>query len=175
MSVKIDKKMVLVISGVVLVSLLGWVVFSLCSPMVSEINRLHAEEAAYAAEVFNAKELLIKKNTGGVVAQLIPKNQVSSVVNEIKKVAGKYNVTLTLVRPAFVGPAMEGVSNKVFFEMKAVSSLKDLGFFMTAVRNMPGGLVAIEEFRVQPSEAKAEQVNTKITFILLVAKDDAKK
>ncbi len=175
MNIKFDKKTIFIAVGIgaVLIFISG--LFFLCQPMIMEINAARVQEKVYAEEVVLAKELLARKNIEGVVAQLIPQDKVSFVMDAIKEKAGKYNVQLMLVRPPFVGAATEDISGRVFFDMQATSSLKDLGAFMTAVRNMPEGLVGIETFRVLPDEASADVVNTKITFILLVAKDDRKK
>ncbi len=175
MSIKVDKKTILIAGGIgaILIFVSGLVL--LCQPMLTEINVSRAREKAYVEETLVAKELLAKKNIEGVVAQLIPQDKVSLMMDMIKEKAKKYNVQLTLARPPFVGPTTESISGRVLFDMQAASSLKDLGAFMTAIRNMPEGLVGIEAFRVLPDEASADVVNTKITFILLVAKDDRKK
>ena len=175
MNMKVDKKVVMGVAGGTLLVLLGTGLYLLCRPMVIDMQVSREEQKKYAAELLVAKDVLAKKSASGVIAQLTPKDNVSAVMKVIKEMAAKCNVKLKLVRPPFVGPVTEGVSGRVLIDMKAVSSLKDLGTFMTSVRNMSEGLVAIETFHVLPDEANAEVVNTKITFILLVAKDDRKK
>lgn len=174
MKIKIDRKKLLIFGGVAFVLILVLGLLFLCRPMISEIRTLSDQEKVYTQETSLAKDLLATKNTDKIKAQLTAMGKASFVVDTIKEMARKYNVTLRLVRPPFVGSDMKGISGRILFDMQASSSLKALGLFMTAVRDMPQGLVAIEAFRVLPDEANADVVNTNITFILLVAKGNGK-
>lgn len=172
MTIKFDKKLIFpaIIVGIGL--FLSLLTYFLCQPLLKAIADTTRQEDYYTREISSANDLLGTKNVRGLYRQLVPQDKVSFAMDAIKRQAAKNGVTLTLLRPAFAAAQDSALFSRVLFEMQASASLKGLGDFLAAVRNMPEGLVDIDSFNLVPDKETPRLGLAKITFVLFVARNN---
>ena len=175
MNIKFDRKILfpVVMAGTGILLSVG--TFLLCQPFLKVIENDSKQTAAYVQETILVRDLLTSKNVKGIVNQLIAKEKIALVMDAVKRQAGQNNVPLTLLRPPFAARDEGDIFSRVLFDMQATASLKNLGEFLAAVRNMPEGLIDIESLRLLPKEGSSDLITATITFELLVARNYGQK
>ena len=175
MNIRFGRRKIIFLVVLAVLMLLGVGLFFVCQPLLKAMDQDRDQEKAYVQETSFVRGLLATRKTTGLFTQLVPKDKVSAVMESINKLAEKDAVKLALVRPPFVDQDNGENFQRVLFDMQAAATLKDMGVFLTGVRNMPEGLLDIEGSQVLPDEGRADMVKAKITFVLLVARDNGQK
>ncbi|MBF0331024.1 MAG: type 4a pilus biogenesis protein PilO [Candidatus Omnitrophica bacterium] len=175
MKIVFDRKVITLAAALAGSFLLLIIAVMMCHPVLTTIGLSEQQEKTYAQENSFARNLIKAKNTSGIIGQLVPKQNIPLVVEAVNKLAQKNDISLVLVQPPLVDQQTKEFFHRVRWEVQTGASLKDLGVFMTEVRNMPEGLVDIEALRVWPADDKEGGINAKITFLLFVAKDNGQK
>jgi hypothetical protein len=175
MNIRFDRQKIIFVAMVVVLGLLGFGLFLLCQPLLKAIDQDRAQEKTYVQETVFVKDLLATRRTSGIVAQLIAQDKISLLMDTISKLAEKNAVGFKWLQPPQVGPDKGELFKRVLVDAQVSAALKDLGVFLTSVRDMPEGLIDLENVRVWPDEVNVNVTMAKITFVLLVAKDNGQK
>jgi hypothetical protein len=170
MHLKIDKKIILVVTGVAGVVFLGIVGYLLVMPLVQELASVREQKNLYSDESRIARELLLTRKVQGVMGQLVSKDKVPEVMKALSRTAMKFDIQLVALRPSGLLNEEGDIYRTVRLDAEAFTSLKNLGLFLSAVRDMPDGIIDVEDLRVWPDDKDPARITAKFTFILFVAK-----
>jgi Tfp pilus assembly protein PilO len=172
MAMKFSKDMVFPASVLAGFLILVIAALSICLPIVGAISKAKEEKQAYDQELTFAHEILASKYTAKTSAQLVSTKQVVMVMDELTKLGKKHDLEIVSLKNAGVSNKKDGFYKGILFELESSSSFKDLGLFLSSVKEMPDWIMDLDSLKVTPDPADPSQVNAKITFTLFVSKDN---
>ncbi len=175
MNFKIDEKIVFYISSFAVILFLGFLAFFLCSPVIEANKEFYEQQNGYAQKNLFLRSLLSARSAGDARQRLFTKESLPLAKDVLARLAKENRVGIVTLRPYGVEKEKKEIYRRMPMGVETVSSFKDLGLFLTAVRNMPEGIIAVESLRVRPQGTSLEQVTAKMTFVLWVAKDNGQK
>jgi len=119
------------------------------------------------------KGLVSKKDELKNVA-IISQDGIDDLLDEIQGIAGKDNIKANI--GVSLDPDTQDKGNYFYarkvFSMDVSGTLKDLGNFLTSLKNLPDAVLDIESASVASDENDISNVQAKLRFVVLTTKDD---
>jgi len=145
---------------------------SVCLPIVGAISKAREEKEAYDRELTFAREILAPKNTVKASAQLISTKKIVLAMDELTKLGKQHGLEIVSLKNAGVSNKKDDFYKGILFEVESSSSFKDLGMFLSSVKEMPDWIMDLDSLRISSDPADPSLVNAKITLTLFVSKDN---
>jgi Tfp pilus assembly protein PilO len=145
-------------------------------PLMHSIEQARAKQAKDVSVVNFFKDLIAEKDkfTG---MKIIPQDKIDDVLDKIQGIAGKNKMELT------IGGLVEGDKQdktdhpyaRKIFSLQACGPFKNLGIFLTQLRNLPDAILDIESIHILSDKRDISNLQAQITFVILTTKDDENK
>jgi Tfp pilus assembly protein PilO len=145
----------------------------LFSSLMGNIGQEKIKRDKNAAAVNYFKGLISKKDKL-TTAQIFPQENIDDLLKGIQKIAHQNNVTVT-IGGSLETDKLDDVKN--FYALKDFSvdtsgSFKDLGVFLTALKEMPDAVLDIRGFKMFCDKADTSKIQASINFVVLATKDE---
>jgi len=142
-------------------------------PLVQNIGQEKIQRDKDAAAVKFFKEVIAKKDKL-TKAKIIPAEEVEALLDKIQKVAERDHldaqIGATLIKDK-QGPLQDFYAKKVF-SMEASGSFKDLGVFLTALRERPEAVLDVQSIELSSDKKDVSKIHAQLNISVLTTKND---
>jgi len=142
-------------------------------PLIVSIGQAGLQREKDLAVVHFFKDLIIRK-TKFPRAKIVSQGRIDDVLDKIQAIAGKEDIEAQIGASVETDKQNNEAATYVrkIFTVQASGSFKDLGTFLTAVRDMPDAILDIDSMHIVSDKKNAAQLQAQIIFSILTAKDD---
>ena len=142
-----------------------------CFVLLKGIAEVQDQKAQYVQGTVVARSMLDAKRVAVKRVPLTSAQEVASVLEALKALAAKHKLEVISIRAD--KPKVK--ENSVLYAriplvLEVAAPFKDLGIFLSAVRDMPEGVLDVEEMVLRSENGKAQRVLARITLTLFAAK-----
>jgi len=157
----------LCLAGILILDLL------LFPPLMIGIKQASVQRDKDLTVVHFFKDLIAHKDKFSRVT-IISQGKIDDALDKIQGLASKNNIEAEIGASVETDKQNNEASAYVrkIFTVQAGGSFKDLGLFLTAVRDMPDAVLDIETMHIISDKKNAAEVQAQIIFAILTAKDD---
>jgi Tfp pilus assembly protein PilO len=167
-----DMKMIKGIAGAAFLVILIVDLF-LFSSLIQNIQEAKTQRVKEASTLSFFKDLISKKDKLSKV-QIISQDDVDDLMDKIQKVADINNIEVKV--GSSLDPENDPKKNDLYvrrvFSVDAVGSFKDLGIFLTTLRDMPGAVLDVESIDLSHDAQDDSDLKALIKFVVLTTKYD---
>ena len=167
-NIKTIKSLALAFLGVVfIVNLL------LFLPLIHSIDQARIRKEKDVATVNFLKNLISQKDKLTRV-QIIPQDKIDDLLDEIQRIAQKNNIRPNIDTALQTDTQDKGTNAYVrkVFTMRASGPFKDLGMFLTALKDMPNAILDLKTIYLSGDQRDISNVTAQMTFSVLTTKND---
>lgn len=161
---------IMVLAGILLLSV---VVVSLCMPLAKSIAKAKQQQKTLTQQITIAQYFLDTQGgpQGGNI-HLTPPDKAEKAVDSLTSIAEKNEIELTFKEPSSQEQTQDGnqgAYTKKFFDVQATGSFKNLVLFLTAIRDMPDGILDLNKLDISSNGDYSSTITANISFVLLMA------
>ncbi len=156
-SIRLDKKMVMIIAGIGLVMIVG---YFLMAPLLSKVHSVGDEVKVLECEMGAVRQAIQSEGKFQKAGELLTRRKVSLAIDEITKTGAVRNINFLSISPQKIMKPAESKYPVLPIQMDLQSEYSDLGLFLGDLESLEKSIVSVKSFQVDVDSDILPKINT---------------